>query len=264
MSRALALAATLAAGCAATQRPAARPVAARDRELTFALDPDEDPARALAVVTRRLASRGVSRADVTAATGALTARVPEADVAVAREAVTSTAWLQLRPINERVDLAALAPSPLPQGVAMEPETVHLAAGLTMRSEALVAARDAREALASIAASARGHTLVIVPRAEGWRLAAVEPRAALHGGQVARCVTDAPGRVTVVFGDEAAAVRRSSGLRRAVLEVDGAPRALATLGTDPVIEFARLEDAASLLSRCADGMLRGPVRAEATR
>lgn len=262
---ALALAATLAAGCAATPRPPPAPRPIAERELTFSLDPDEDPARALAVVSRRLASRGVTRADVTAATGSLTARVREDDAAAAREAVTSTLWLRVLPVDERVDLAALAPSPLPAGVTVESENVPLALGLTMQSAALFAAQDARDALSSIATSARaqGRSLVVVPRANGWRLAAVEPRASLHGAQVARCVTDAPGHVTVVFGDEAAALRRRDALRRAVVEIDGEPRALAAIGTDPVIHFARVEDAAALLSRCADGALRGPIR-EASR
>lgn len=255
---ALALAATLAAGCAATQRPP--PPAPVERVLSFTLDADEDPAHALSVVSRRLAARGVTRADVTAATGTLTARVRDVDVAAARDAVTSIAWLRVRVVDERVDLTEVAPSPLPQGVVAESESVPLAAGLSLRSTALFATRDARDALASIAGTVRlgGRALLIVPRAEGWRLAAVESRTALHGGQVTRCATDAPGRVTVVFGDDAAAVRRELGVRRGVVEVDGVPRALTTLATDPVLVFERLEDAGALLSRCADGMLRGPI------
>lgn len=256
--RAVALVATLAAGCAAPQRPAPPPVA--ERELRFSLADDEDPAHALAVVTRRLAARGIAHAEVTAATGTLVARVRAADVAVARALITSTGWFRARRVDERVDLSELLPSPLPEGVRVEPESVPLAAGLVLRTNGLVATAEARGALTALAAPIRlaGRALLLVPSGAAWRLAAVEERGALHGGHVTRCASSGPDALTVTLDASSLGDQRA---RRVVFELDGVPRAMGPMGADPVLRFEHATDAQNALARCADGLLRGPIRAD---
>lgn len=236
----------LAVACASSQRPAAQGDRAIETELSLRLDPDEDPAHALDVATARLASLGVNRADVTAATGSLSLRVPRAVSPQAARALRETAWMRGLAVDESRDLAALLPA---EGVRGEAEAVTLAPGLTLQSVALRGERSALSALAS-----RAEALTVVPEGEGWRLVALRREVVAHGGVVTRCARRGAREVALALAGEAPA-------RRWVLLLDGEAAALVPGREAPVLRLPGAAEAEALMARCAHGMLRGPLRAE---
>lgn len=260
MSLRLALAALATVGCASTQSPAPQAMSTREAVLTVALAPGEDVAHALSVATRRLAAAGVAHADVTAAGESLSVRLPEADLARAREALRATPWVRGRLVDERVDLSEAVPTPTPEGVEVVPESVTLAPGMVLRGAAV---RGPRAALDAIARAGEGR-LTVVPSGERWQLVALEPRVLLDGAQVTRCVRRGARVVALELGPEVAAMRaRERGReRRVVYELSGDVTAAASLHEDPAIALSSDEAAASLLRGCEAGLLRGPLREDA--
>lgn len=256
----LALAALAAVGCASTQSLARQSVSTREAVLTVAMAPGEDPAHALSVATRRLAAAGVSHADVTAAGESLSARLPEADLPRAREALTSTPWVRGRLVDERVDLSEAVPTPAPEGVEVVPESVTLAPGMVLRGAAV---RGPRAALDALARAGEGR-LTVIPAGARWQLVALEPRVLLDGAEVTRCVRRGAQGVALEFGPEVAAMRaRERGReRRVVYELPASVTAVASLHEDPTVRLPSDEAAASLLRACESGMLRGPLREDA--
>jgi hypothetical protein len=236
----------LAVACASSQHPAAQGDRTTESELTLRLDPDEDPAHALDVATARLASLGVTRADVTAATGSLSLRLPRAVSPQAARALRETAWMRGLAVDESRDLSALLPA---EGVRGEVEAVTLAPGLTLQSVAL---RGERAALAALAS--RGEALTVVPEGEVWRLVALRREVVAHGGAVTHCARRGEREVALALAGEAPT-------RRWVLTLNGEAAALVPAREAPVVRLAGATDAEALLARCAHGMLRGPLRAD---
>lgn len=234
----------LAVACASSQHPAAQGDRAPEVELTLRLDPDEDPAHALDVATARLASLGVNRADITAATGSLSLRVPRALSPQVARALRETAWMRGVAVDESRDLSALLPA---EGVRGETEAVTLAPGLTLQSTAL---RGERAALSALAA--RGEALAVVPEGEGWRLVALRREVVSHGGAVTRCARRGAREVELTLAGEAPT-------RRWVLWLDGEAAALVPGREAPVLRLPGAAEAEALRARCAHGMLRGPLR-----
>ncbi len=236
----------LAVACASSQHPAAQGDRTTESELTLRLDPDEDPAHALDVATARLASLGVTRADVTAATGSLSLRLPRAVSPQAARALRETAWMRGLAVDESRDLSALLPA---EGVRGEVEAVTLTPGLTLQSVAL---RGERAALAALAS--RGEALTVVPEGEVWRLVALRREVVAHGGAVTHCARRGEREVALALAGEAPT-------RRWVLTLNGEAAALVPAREAPVVRLAGATDAEALLARCAHGMLRGPLRAD---
>lgn len=261
MTPRLAVAMTAAiSACVSTQRPALQPISSADRALTLRLEDGEDLAHALTVASRRLRRAGISDADLTAAGSVLSVRLPARDAPRALAALLQTAWLRARMVDPRVELTALLPTPTPPGLEVLPEQVTLAAGLSLRGDAVYGSRAALESL-----SAATGSVAVVPAGSRWQLVAVEPRVAIDGAQVTRCALASPGEVTVEFDASVEALRaaaRASGrARRVVFEIDGGGRAMTGLLSTPTIALPREGDAASFVQRCADGLLRAPLREE---
>ncbi|MEZ4391279.1 MAG: hypothetical protein R3A48_09310 [Polyangiales bacterium] len=257
LALALPLASMVSVGCASTQALAGQSVSTRETVLTVALPPGEDVSHALSVATRRLAAAGVSHADLTAAGESLSARLRESELARAREALTATAWVRARLVDERVDLSEAVPTPAPEGVEVVPEAVTLAPGMVLRGAAVRGPRAALEALAQVGEG----RLTVIPAGARWQLVALEPRVLLGGAQVTRCARRGARVVALELGPEVAALReRERGReRRVVYELPGAVAAASSLHDDPAIELPSEEAATSLLRACESGLLRGPLR-----